>query len=175
MSAQTESLRMSDDTTQQPPVIIKSGGGGGGPNSIKVAFSGNGNVFDCPRQPNEWQFSTSSGLARIARLEILDGEKPLGPFRADSASELAVLQVSFGQQTLMINDMPLRDAQITAISMISPVRCKITRPGFERDQWLDSETEFPDTAPFILFTQGGRELANIQCESVHVTLTLHVN
>ena len=78
MSTQTETLLMSDDTTTQPPVIIKSGGGGGGPNTIKVEFDGNGNIFDCPRQPQEWQFSTTSEPARITRLEILDGERSWG-------------------------------------------------------------------------------------------------
>ena len=181
MSAQTQKTpEARRPVWQVTPVIIKSGGGGGegegDPTQTTVVFNAVGKIFDSPFTDKQWQVAKSSGPAAIMSVEIQDGPKTLKPIECNDGDELVVLEVTFGTDTLVVNELRIHnDLLNTEIAVTSPVLFNVMEAGEERDEWVESKALFATTTPLIVLTQGGRELKKYQCEFIDVTLTLIVD
>jgi hypothetical protein len=161
---------------QPTPVIIKFGeGGDGAPEQNKVTINGAGKAFESSLDDGRWIAATSTATANIFSLSVQDGLNNLGIFESNFIGELTTLLVISGRDMLAVSDVALEDSTFTKVVINSPVSFTVTEPGNTSGQWIESDAVFPSDKPFILFSQGGRVLAKLQCETNDVTLTLTVD
>ncbi|HKR23207.1 MAG TPA: hypothetical protein VJS17_11460 [Pyrinomonadaceae bacterium] len=179
MSAQSQ--KMQPDESPVTPVIIKSGGGGGDPTQTptqpptetSVVFNAMGKVFDSPLTDERWQVAKSSGPASIMSVQIQDGPNSYGPFDCNDGEELVVLEVTYGTDTLVVNELRIHnDLLNTEIAITSPLVFKVMDAGEREDQWIEAKAWYPIVPPLVVLTKGGRQLAKQQCEFLDVTITL---
>jgi len=183
MKAQTQKTpEVRRPAEQITPVIIKSGGGGGGgtgegdPTRTTVVFNAVGKIFDSQFIAKHWQVAKSSGPAAIMKVEIQDGTNTLAPIDCNDGDELVVVEVTFGPDTLVVNELRIHnDLLNTEIAVTSPVLFNVIDAGLGPDEWIESKAVFPTKTPLIVVTQGGRELKKYQCEFIDVTITLLVD
>lgn len=161
---------------QPTPVIIKIGeGGDDGPGQNKFTINGAGKSFVSSLDDDRWMSATSTATANILSLMVQDGLNNLGTFESNLIGELTTLQVISGSDMLAVSDVALETSEFTKVLITSPVSFTVTEPGSTSGQWIESDARFPPDKPSILFTQGGRVLANLQCETTDVTLTLTID
>src|ERR1700741_3938043 len=178
MSAQapgTHDLPISD--WQGTPVIIKTGGdldpaNAAAPITLSCIIN-MGDNFRSNLLNAQWQSAKSAQIARILGLEIKDGNTVLSTIKADSPG-LAVLQVSYGEETLMFQEMAMPNSELTKISISSSVPFRVTTGGQRPDEWTESTGEVPAEKPFVLFTQGEKR-DQIQCTSTNVEITVQLD
>lgn len=148
---------------ESTPVVIKTGGGPVDPPNILCTINGTGEDFKSTLVDKKWQSAKSVRTLRVTGLEILVDGKPLPPIQADS-SGLVVLQITYGTEMLIVQEVALPDSERMKLTISSSVPFAA---GGGRDEWTDSAAEVPPDAPFLVFTQG-LKTEKIQFESTAV-------
>lgn len=179
MSAQPE---RTPETTiadwQVTPVIIKTGGDDNGVDLVTgqspVTINLEHKTFESLLKDDEWRSAVSTVTAGIASVAIEDGVKSVGPFTSVSESEeLITLQVVIGPDLLMISEeAPSEPPHRTRVVITSAIPFRVVKHGARTDQWSEASAPYPVAKPLVILTQGNHILANYQCETTDVTLTL---
>ena len=169
------------------PVIIKTGGGTVDPippmtdpqtkTKCTIGLKSKDFVsnFVSHELDKEWESAKSNKTAGILEVHINDGSvPPLPPIIADRQGELAVLQISYGDETLILQDVAIPDSLKTKLAISSSIPFTVTGTTSD-DEWRHSEAPVPaDPLPFIVFTQGERT-ETIRCQSIDVEIRLKVD
>jgi hypothetical protein len=164
---------------QVTPVIIKTGGGDVDPvtgqvsDKSQLTISLDDKTFESPLKDDKWRSAMSTVTAGIVSILIQDGLKSVGPFTSVSESEeLTTLQVICGPDVLMVSEEALPEPHRTMVVINSPIPFSVIKHGAETDKWSESGAPYPVAKPLVIFTQGGHVLANYQCETTDLSLTL---
>lgn len=163
---------------QVTPVIIKTGGDdvdpvtgqltGKSPLTINLE-----QTFESSLKDDEWRSAMSTVTAGIVSVTIEDGIKKVGSFTSVSESEeLVTLQIICGPDMLMISEKALPEPHRTIVVINSAISFRVNTHGAHPDQWSESSALYPVAKPLVLFTQGEHVLANYQCETTDLSLTL---
>lgn len=163
---------------QGTPVIIKTGGDlppadSPTPGSLNCTINMDADFVSNLLNDDKWQSAKSAEVARILALDITDGNTVLPTIKADSPG-LAVLQISYEDETLIFQEMAVPNSELTKISISSSLTFRVTQPGEKPEEWTASTAHVPVKAPFVLFTQGEKR-DQVQCRSTDVTITLHLD
>ena len=166
------------------PVIIKTGGGTVDPippltdpkATTKCTIGLKSQEFVSHELDNEWESAKSNRTAGILEVHINDGGVPVSPpITAERQGPPAVLQISYGDETLILQDGVLADSENTKLAISSSVPFTVTVPPESDDEWRHSEAPVPaEPLPFIVFTQGEKRRV-VTCTSIDVEIRLKVD
>ncbi len=178
MSAQAQAAKdMKIGDWESTPVVIKTGGTPddppqSDPTTTPCIISVDGQVFRSTLRDDIWQSAMSVQTGRITGLEINETGKPPQQINADP-SELVMVQITYGNQTLTIQELPqLRDSEVTNLMLSSIEPFKVVLGEF--DTWTESRAEVPADAPFVVFTRDGRP-ETIPLSTIDVEFQLNVD
>jgi hypothetical protein len=177
MSTPQEATELNPAEWEGTPVVIKTGGGqtgeetGGeteGPGKMPCSIT-----VDSVKKPafisnlleKKWQSAKSDQIARIKWVTIIDGGNLPKTFNADPTG-LAVVQVSFGPETLIVQEVVIPNSENTKLTISSSFPF-----GAATTEWKDSTGEVPAEAPFVVFTQNGSSQP-YKCQSLDVNITI---
>lgn len=181
MSTPQEATELNPTAWEGTPVIIKTGGGqtggetGGeteGPLTMPCSIT-----VDSLKKPafistlleKQWQSAKSDQVASIKWVTIVDNGKLPKTITHDQPG-LAVLQISYGHETLIIQEVALPNSEYTKVTISSSLPF-----GAPTTEWKDSTAKVPAEKPFVVFTQGDNPPDAIQCTSLDVTITIEVD
>jgi hypothetical protein len=158
------------------PVIIKTGGGQTGGEEdppaprIECTINANDQDFESRLLDDKWGSAKSVEVARIKDVIIADGPNVLPTINANPVG-LTVVQITFGEETLIIQDVALPDSEYTKV-LISSSNLFSADGGL--DKWTESTGDVPAKPPLVVFTQGERT-ETIHCSFSDVQVTLDVD
>lgn len=153
---------------ESTPVIIKTGGGPVDPPNILCTIDAKPQDFKSTLMDvSKWESAESVGTARITGLEPFENGKPLPPIEAESTG-LVVLQITYGTDTLIVQEVDLEDSGLKKLAISSSLPFTA---GGGQSEWTDSTGEVTPKAPFVVFTHGSNKWEH-QFESTAVELRL---
>lgn len=157
---------------QMTPVIIKSGGGPNDPPTpMQCTIGVKGEDFISRLVDLKWQSAISAKTGSVKEVIINDNGSE-STINADLVG-LAVLQITYGQDTLIVQEVALQHSEFTKLSISSSVEFTAT-PGDLPDEWCDSAAPVSPNPPFIVFTKGSM-MKKIPCHSTAVTIALKMD
>jgi hypothetical protein len=161
----------------QTPVIIKTGGGTVDPPEVKdpplripITIDAQDQDFESHLLDDRWGSAKSVQDAKILKVTVADGDNVLPSIDANVPG-LAVVQITLGAETLIVQEVAQPDSQYTKLTITSSHL--FAAVGGE-DKWSESKAEVPADPPFVVFTQGERT-ETIRCTSNEVQITLLVD
>ena len=170
---------------ENTPVIIKTGGGTGsetgGETNTDLQMqctigvqegTGQDYVFKSTLLENQWQSAKSEEFADITEVQIIENGKTIRTITAN-ASAPATLQVSYGHETVFVQEVTLPDSQYTRLSISSSRPFGVTDSA-PTTGWKESAAEVPAEPPFVGYSQGGT-VDTIQCTSTDVEIQIMVD
>lgn len=163
---------------ESTPVIIKTGGGPVDPvppleptAPIQCTINAEDQDFESTLLGDLWQSAMSVHTGTITKVEITENGNLLRSIEADHLG-LAVLQISYGKETLIFQEVAQPDSDATKLSISSSLPFQVTDGG-PSDEWRDSVAGVPPDPPFVVFTQGD-SIHKIPCKSTDVEVKLDV-
>jgi hypothetical protein len=157
---------------QMTPVIIKTGGGPVDPPSpIKCTIGVENEAFISSLVDDKWQSAMSAQTGSITEV-IIDDNGCVSRINTDLVG-LAVVQITYGQDLLIVQEVALPHSEFTNLSISSSLKFAVTQ-GDSPDEWSSSDASVSADPPFIVFTKGSR-MEKIHCESTAVTITLKMD
>ncbi len=167
------------------PVIIKTGGGTGGQTGGEVdppaqqvlctidvqhdTLENQG--FISTLLGNQWQSAKSDKVASIKEVLIIEKGKDPITLTADLPG-LATLQISYGQETLIVQEVARPDSKYTNLSISSSVPFGV--PAETTTAWTNSTADVPAEPPFVVFSQGDN-VNTTKCGSMDVEIQINVD
>jgi len=158
---------------QVTPVIIKTGGDDSDPGQVQVTINLKNKTFEGNNE-HQWRSAQSTVAAGIMSVEIKDGDKHTRHATDNPRLEGAKLQIIFGTEMLVLENVALQEPHRTSVVITSPNAFEVTKQGTQADQWIESRSSFPAAKPLVIFSQGGHVFITHQCETDIVELTLEV-
>jgi hypothetical protein len=185
MSTPQEATELNPAEWENAPVVIKTGGGQTGgetdpplpltmectigvPNQLPDQNLG----FKSTLLENQWQSAKSDQHASITSVVIDEEGRPSKTIKADHPG-LAVVQISYGPETLLVQEVALPETDVYRMLSISSSRPFRVTDEVSATEWRDSKTEVPAEKPFVLFSQGDH-VDPTPCQSTDVTITIYV-
>lgn len=180
MSTPQEATELNPTAWEGTPVVIKTGGGqtggetGGEPDPLTMQCSitvdsVNKPAFISTLLEKQWQSAKSDQIAFIKWVTIVDGGNLPKTFMA-SGTGLAMVQISYGPETLIVQEVLVPDSENKKLTISS------SRPfGASTAEWKGSTTDVPAKAPFVVFTQDGAAPPPYKCTSLDVTITIETD
>jgi|KBSMisStandDraft_5_1062788.scaffolds.fasta_scaffold10026_2 hypothetical protein len=180
MSTPQEATELNPTAWEGTPVVIKTGGGqteGETEGETKGPFTMPCSItVDSLKRPafvstlmgNQWQSAKSDQLASIKWFTIVDNGNLPRTIEHDQPG-LAVLQISYGPETLIIQEVLVPNSENKKVTISSSLPF-----GAETAEWKGSTGEVPAEHPVVVFTQGGIPADPIPCTSLDVTITIEI-
>jgi hypothetical protein len=185
MSTPQEATELNPTAWENAPVVIKTGGGQTGgetdppaPLTMQCTISipdeppGKNLSFRSTLLEDQWQSAKSDQHASITSVVIDEMGKPRKTITPDPTG-LAVLQISYGTETLIVQEVELPDNDVDTKLSITSSRPFLVTDSVSDTEWRDSETDVPAENPFVVFTKGGTS-DETRCVTTNVTITINV-
>jgi hypothetical protein len=184
MSTPQEAPELTPFAWENTPVVIKTGGGTTEGEIDPLLMECQIFIQEVPPQHysfksnllgNEWQSAKSKQLASITRVEIFeDGNKTPSKTILPDPPGLAVVQVSYAHETVIVSEVALPDSdQNKRVSISSSRPFGVKTHDAPTTEWEDSKGYVPADKPFVVFTQG-HTVERYQCGSTDVEVTIMV-
>ena len=178
--AAAKKLNPGQGAGESTPVVIKTGGSPDDPRikmnpppkmlcSIEVVDNQDNQTFNSRLVDKKWE-SAKAPNAAILQVQV-DDSGSLTTIPANSPG-LAVLQIFYGSELLMVQEVPQVDPDLTTLSISSSIPFAVPLP--DEHEWSDSTAEVPAVPPIVLFTQGSQPPTKVTCATTDVTVTLTV-
>ncbi len=183
MSTPQEATELTPFAWENTPVVIKTGGGQTEGEMEPLLMDCQIFIQEVPPQHyrfkstllgSEWQSAKSEQFASITKVLIFeDGNlNPIKTIEADPPG-LAVVQVSYAHETVIVSEVALPDSDENKRLSISSSRPFGVTADTPTTEWKDSKGGVPADNPFVVFTQG-HQVVRYQCASTDVEIQIMV-
>ena len=186
MSTPQQATELNPTAWENAPIVIKTGGGQtGGETDPPAPLTMECTITVQNPDPDQnlglksttlddhWQSAKSNKHASILSVIIeQEGQEPitLTPARPG----LAVVQISYGPETLFFQEVALPETDIYTMLSVSSSRPFEVTDSVSATEWRDSQTQVPAENPFVVFTHGGTT-DTTHCQTTNVTITIWVD